>query len=151
VLALETFANGEEVLQSTLARSVDPENNTTVWRALWLTSSVLIYAEGQASHDDWDGHSLEQNNNRAVNGTIRSWARPLSPLTAITAENVHRTYRNMNVSTNPTYEADFILEFGNPEADVSLPFASTYSKGENRRGSEEFARELQKAWITTLS
>lgn len=151
VLALETFANGEEVLQSTLARSVDPDNSTTVWRALWLTSSLLIYAEGQALHDDWDAHSLEQNNNRAVNGTVRSWIRPLSQLTAITAENVQRTYRNMNFSTNPTHEADFKLKFGDPQAVVSLPFASTYSQGENRRASEEFVRELQKAWTATLS
>lgn len=150
VLALETFAQGDGIQQSTLSRSVDPDNETTIWRALWLTSSLVIYAEGEASREDWDAHSSEQNSNRAVNGTVRSWARPISQLTAISAENVHRTYRNMNFSSNPTHEADFRLEFANPGADVSLPFASTYSKGENRRQSEEFVRGLQKAWAAAL-
>ncbi|WP_037164255.1 hypothetical protein [Rhodococcoides fascians] len=150
ILALEALTQGDDIIGSTLAREVDGDNDSTVWRAMWLTASLVIYAEGVAPREDWDANSLEQGG-RAVNGTtVRSWARPLSQLRSISAENVRRTYANMNISTSLTYEADFILDFNDPDADTQLPFPSTYSSGSGKKSGDEFIIELRKAWIAAL-
>ena len=147
IRSLLTLVGDGDITASTISRKT--AGDSTTWRALWLTKSLVAWVEATGNKYDWTGHNEDPSSYDGSMPTeieVKSWVCRVSTLASISTVDLQdKRSQGFRTETNVRWLATTRLEFDDGHSATLPLFGDTSSK--DAETAEAVLAQLRAAWV----